>query len=91
MKRVARVVNTHEAKTHLSRLIDDALNGEEIILARAGKPLIRLVPIRPASRAGLFGSAKGQIVIHDSFYEDLPEDMWNVYTGADEVDSETTG
>jgi prevent-host-death family protein len=44
---MARVVNTHEAKTHFSQLIDRVLAGEEIIVARAGKPLVKLVPVEP--------------------------------------------
>lgn len=52
-----RVVNVHQAKTHLSRLIDDAHAGETIVLAKAGKPWARLMPLAPpappsASRAG---------------------------------------
>ena len=52
-----RVVNVHQAKTHLSRLIDDAHAGETIVLAKAGKPWVRLMPLAPppppsASRAG---------------------------------------
>jgi prevent-host-death family protein len=46
---VTRVVNVHEAKTHLSRLLDEVQAGEEIILAKAGKPYARLVPFEPPS------------------------------------------
>ena len=42
-----RTINVHEAKTHLSRLLDDVRAGEEIILAKAGEPYARLVPISP--------------------------------------------
>jgi prevent-host-death family protein len=45
-----RVVNVHEAKTHLSRLLDDVQAGEEIVLAKAGRPYARLVPIEPRHR-----------------------------------------
>lgn len=49
-------VNLHDAKTHLSRYVDQALAGEEVVLARAGKPLVRLVPLesQPALRRGGF-------------------------------------
>jgi prevent-host-death family protein len=51
-----RTVNIHEAKTHLSRLVDEAARGEEIIIARAGKPVARLIalasPARPAPQLG---------------------------------------
>ena len=41
-----RVVNMHEAKTHLSRLVEQAAKGEEFIIAKAGRPLVKVVPIR---------------------------------------------
>ena len=54
-------VNIHEAKTNLSKLIERARAGDEVIIAKAGTPMVRLVPVdRPAKR--IFGSAKGQIV-----------------------------
>ena len=54
-------VNIHEAKTNLSKLIERARSGDEVIIAKAGTPMVRLVPVdRPAKR--VFGSAKGQIV-----------------------------
>jgi prevent-host-death family protein len=53
-------VNIHEAKTNLSKLIEKACSGDEVIIAKAGLPMVRLVPVdRPAKR--IFGSAKGQI------------------------------
>ena len=65
------IVNVHEAKTHLSRLLERAHRGEEIILAKAGKPYARLVPLaeREERRPGL---AKGRVT--DAFFEPLPED-----------------
>jgi prevent-host-death family protein len=56
-------VNIHSAKTNLSQLIEKALSGEEIIIAKAGKPVARLVPIRTTSKR-IFGSAAGTIVFH---------------------------
>ena len=53
-------VNIHEAKSTLSKLIERARSGDEVIIAKAGTPMVRLVPVdRPAKR--IFGSAKGQI------------------------------
>ena len=49
-----RTVDIHEAKTHLSRLVEDAAAGEEIVIAKAGKPMVKLVPVergRPESRS----------------------------------------
>jgi prevent-host-death family protein len=68
-------VNIHEAKTHLSRLLIRAGNGEEVIIARAGKPVARLVPIqeRPAQR--IPGSAKNRIVISSDFDFPLPDSL----------------
>jgi prevent-host-death family protein len=73
---MTRIVNTHEAKTHFSELLDDALAGEEIIVARAGKPLVRLVPVEPPPAPRPLGSARGRFVIHEPFYEPLPESMF---------------
>ncbi len=56
----ANVVNVHDAKTHLSRLLDRAAAGEEIVIGRAGKPVARLVPLE-RRRPVRFGLLKGQI------------------------------
>lgn len=61
-------VNIHYAKTHLSRLIEQAENGEEVILARDGKPAVKLVPIpAKARKRSLLGSGVGKIWISDDF------------------------
>lgn len=52
-------VNVHNAKTNLSKLIEHALRGEDVVIARAGKPAVRLVRVRPKGR--VFGSAAGTI------------------------------
>lgn len=54
-------VNIHEAKTHLSRLIEKALLGEEVIIAKAGKPVAKLVRFVPPRSRRILGSAEGQI------------------------------
>lgn len=66
------IINVHEAKTHLSRLLEQAHAGEEIILAKAGKPYARLVPLaaEPAGRRP--GRLAGRV--DDAFFEPLPED-----------------
>lgn len=66
-------VNIHEAKTHLSKLLARVREGEEIIIAKAGSPVARLVPVvdRPARR--LPGSAKGKVAIAPDFDAPLPE------------------
>lgn len=62
-------VNIHEAKTHLSRLVDRAAAGEEIVIARAGKPLARLVAYVPPAKERQLGTARGQIWIAPDFDE----------------------
>lgn len=67
-----RVVNVHEAKTNLSRLLQDVERGEEILIGRAGEPIARLSPYRRENRE--IGFAKGQIWIADDF-DDTPEEI----------------
>lgn len=65
------IVNIHEAKTHLSKLLARVEAGEEIVIARAGAPIARLVPLVPKSREP--GSWAGQIHMSDDFDAPLPE------------------
>jgi len=69
---MGRVLNVHEAKTHLSRLLDRAAAGEEIVLAKAGKPVARLVPLATRGGRRVPGSAKGIIVVRENFDAPLP-------------------
>lgn len=68
------IVNVHAAKTHLSRLLERAEAGEEIVIGRAGKPIAKLVPYVPDRPRRVFGALKGQIVIHGDF-SDLDAEM----------------
>jgi prevent-host-death family protein len=61
------LVNMHEAKTHLSRLVERAANGEEIIIGNAGKPRARLVPYEPRRAARRPGSLRGKVELADDF------------------------
>lgn len=72
---MSRQVNIHEAKTHFSKLLARVEAGEEIIIAKAGTPIARLVPVveRPAQRVA--GSAKGKITIASDFDAPLPESI----------------
>lgn len=74
------VVNVHEAKTHLSRLLEQAHAGEEIILAKAGKPYARLMPLPGPALQRQPGRLKGQIDTA-AFFEPLPEDELRVWEG----------
>ena len=67
------VANIYEAKTHLSRLIQKALEGEEVIIAKSGKPLVKLVPADSEKRKVKFGLLKGKIKIAEDFDEFGPE------------------
>jgi prevent-host-death family protein len=70
----------HEAKTNLSRLIADALEGGEVVIARGSVPAVRLVPVEPRGRRA-FGALKGKIAVDARFDEPLPEDElgeWNL-------------
>jgi len=69
---MTRIVNVHDAKTRFSRLLDDAHAGEEIILAKAGKPYARLVPLAPQSGSRKPGRLAGRV--SGAFFEPLPAD-----------------
>ena len=67
--------NIHQAKTHLSKLIERVLNGEEVIIAKAGKPLVKMVPFedRPTKSKRVGGQLRGKIWIADDFDAPDPE------------------
>jgi len=75
------VVNIHQAKTNFSRLVDAAIQGEEIIIAKAGKPAARLVPIEPVKPMRRPGALKGKIKIASDFDHPLPDDMLDQFEG----------
>ena len=81
---MAKPVNIYEAKTQLSRLVERAAAGEEIIIARAGKPRARLValPSKPPKRVP--GLLKGQIWISDDFNDPLPDDIQAALEGRED-------
>lgn len=76
-------VNIHAAKTHLSRLIDEAAAGDEIIIARAGKPVARLVPLTTPQEKPkrVLGILAGQIRISEDFDAPLPDDLLDAFEG----------
>ncbi|WP_018175171.1 type II toxin-antitoxin system Phd/YefM family antitoxin [Thioalkalivibrio sp. ALJ9] len=69
---MSTTVNVHEAKTHLSRLLKRAHDGEETILAKSGRPYARLVPLESTPARRKPGRVKGQV--EDAFFESLPKD-----------------
>jgi prevent-host-death family protein len=62
-----RVVNIHEAKTHLSRLVAEAANGEPFVIARAGKPLVKVVPVEASETPRRLGFLVGDYAVPDDF------------------------
>ena len=78
---MATVVNIHEAKTHLSRFVDEAAAGREVMIAKAGRPVARLVPIDAKPRAKRFGGLKGRIRVPDAFNAPLDPDVIAAFEG----------
>jgi prevent-host-death family protein len=76
-----RMVNIHSAKTHLSRLIAEVASGEENVIAKAGKPVARLLPFEPRREPRRAGLMKGKIWIADDFDEPLPEEIMAAFRG----------
>lgn len=74
-------VNIHAAKTHLSRLVDAASEGQEIVIARAGKPLAKLVPLTSAGRKRKLGILSGRAQVPDDFDAPLPDDVLAAFEG----------
>ncbi|NBE51350.1 type II toxin-antitoxin system Phd/YefM family antitoxin [Streptomyces boluensis] len=73
----ARQYNVHEAKTHLSRILEQVATGEEIVISKAGEQVAKVVPLRPEVRRTGRGSLEG-IRIHDDF-DELPDDVADAF------------
>lgn len=69
----AKTVNVHEAKTHFSRLLERVHAGEEIVIAKGGKPYARLVPLAGRQPKRQPDTLKGLVELSDAFFEPLPE------------------
>jgi prevent-host-death family protein len=74
-------VNIYDAKTRLSQLVDQASEGEDVIVARNGKPLARITRLQPAKRPIRFGLMAGQITIADDFDAPLPPELLAAFEG----------
>lgn len=70
-----KIFNIHEAKTHFSKIITQVEIGEEIIIAKAGKPVAKLIPIREKPKSRISGTAKAKITLTEDFESPLPEDF----------------
>ncbi len=73
--RLPQKVNIHEAKTHFSKLIARVNNGEEIIIAKGGTPVARLVPMKEYTAERVPGTGKGKITMTPDFDDPLPESI----------------
>jgi len=72
-------VNIHEAKTHLSKLLERVALGEEVIIAKAGKPVAKLVPLLSERPRFRLGSAKGEFTVPDDFNDPLPKEIEDLF------------
>jgi len=72
-------VNIHEAKTHLSRLLERVAMGEEVIIAKAGTPVAKLVPVKTHSRKRVLGSGKGEFSVPADFNDPLPKEIEDLF------------
>jgi len=81
MKKAAKAVNVHEAKTHFSRLLARVEKGQEIVIARAGKAVARLVPNIPESKLPIFGTDRGAFTVPDDFDSPLPDEILDAFEG----------
>lgn len=73
------VMNIHQAKTHFSQLVNKAINGEEVIISKAGTPVLKLVPLVVNRPKRTPGALKGKITIADDFDAPLPIDLLDAF------------
>lgn len=78
-----QTVNIHEAKTHLSRLVDKAAQGEPFVIAKAGKPLVKVVPLNAPTSAEIkrLGFMAGQITVPDDFDRMGQAEVESIFSG----------
>jgi prevent-host-death family protein len=73
------VFKTHEAKTNLSRLLDEVQEGAEVVIARGNKPMARLIPFSAKKPVRKPGYLQGKIKVADDFDAPLPDDILNLF------------
>ena len=78
---VMETINIHEAKTHLSRLVEKAAKGESFIIAKAGKPMVKVVPLEDEKPKKRIGFMEGQFTVPDDFYEIGREEIEAMFYG----------
>ena len=84
MAGMTAIINIHQAKTELSKLLVRVDAGEEIVIARAGKPVARLVPIKSARNPRVLSHAAGTVRISSDFDASLADDFLEAFSGASE-------
>ena len=77
-------LNIYEVKTHLSKLVDQAHNGETIIIAKSGKPWAKIIPFDTPKKQFKFGTMKGKIKVSDDFNELLSDEIINLFEQGDD-------
>jgi prevent-host-death family protein len=78
---MTKIINIHEAKTHLSRLVDEVAAGAEITIAKAGKPMARLSPIGTPVKEKHLGLLKGKIKVAKDFNTPLSDEVLGLFEG----------
>jgi prevent-host-death family protein len=78
---MAEIHNMHDAKTHLSQLAERASKGEEIVIARNGRALAKLVPIEEQAKPRKLGLWKGKVWVSDDFDDPLPWEIQKYFEG----------
>jgi prevent-host-death family protein len=78
---MSKTINIHEAKTHLSRIVEEVADGAEVIIAKAGKPIARLVPLETAPTLKKLGLLKGVIRVPKDFNAPLPDEVLATFEG----------
>jgi prevent-host-death family protein len=76
-----KTVNIHEAKTHLSRLVEEAAKGEPFVIARAGKPLVKVVSVEETPRKRRIGFLEGQFSVPDDFDTMFAKEIEEMFYG----------
>ena len=79
---MATQLNIHDAKTHLCKLIERACAGEEVVIAKAGNLMVRLMPVEQMPMARSFGALRSKAWVDDAFFEPLPEEALKAWEGA---------
>lgn len=77
--KTVKTVNVHEAKTNLSRLLAEVEKGHEVVVARNGKPIAKIVPFPDAKKPRVFGKGRGRTWMSEDFDAPLPDDLLELF------------